>query len=243
MNIEKYLPIAAPAPAGVVIAAQMYAEVYKALGAPTVPVVIFSPSGAVFGAVLFLAFVGAALGCIAMIGGEMLTYKYALIALADGEKKAALLMGALALVCTGLVIWSVYRSDDSRPLISAVAVSVILYVASATRDYLLRRKQNKAQINHAVLADKSHELNIEKERTKQVAAAARLAKAQGGGVQSVSNGHAGQNPPPLDAVTLEAARAYFSANPTHSAREWLKSPDCPVKSPTTASTYKKAVSQ
>jgi len=40
---------------------------------------------------------------------------------------------------------------------------------------------------------------------------------------------------------LEAARVYFSENPTASAREWIASGNCPVKSPTTASAYKKAV--
>jgi len=241
MNFEKFLPIAAPAPAGVVIAAQMYTEVYRALGSPALPAAPLSFSALPFVLVSGLALIGAVLGCVAMIGGEMLTYKYALTALADGEKKAAVLMGILAVLCTGLVIWTIYRSDDSRPLISAVAVSVVLYIMSATRDYLLRLKKNKAQGIFAAQANKSHELSMEKERTKQAAAAARLAKAEN--VHPVSSVSTEQNEQALDEKTLESARAFFSANPKASARAWLKSDGCPVKSPETASKYKKAVTQ
>jgi hypothetical protein len=226
VSVEALLPFAAPAPAGVVIAAQMYGEVYKALGSPVTTPELWTLANGLFLFVVGLAVVGAVFGFVGMVGGEMLTYKYAFASLADGERWAAMLMFVLGIFCTGLVIWSVARTDDSRPLVGAVLVSVVLYIAAAVREYLLRKRDKRRETQAVVSADRAHELAMEQQRTRQLQADARREKAKASTFErSPTENEHNERPPKqggrqsLAIEKVEEIREYQRSNPNKSVRD------------------------
>jgi len=227
MKFETLLPIFAPAPAGLVIAIRLYQEILAAVGVNDV----FWQG---------IAAVGATVGMVGMIGAEMYAYKQAGIAIAERQVGAAVVAFVAAVVCSTLIIWAIGTGANTRPLIVAVIIAIAAYVVLAVRDFMARKKAIKQDQAARVDAQNGQVLELEKQKTKQANAAARLAKAQGGAavVRPVSIEHTEQV---LDEKTLSHARIFFTANPKASARAWLKSDGCPVKSPETASKYRKAV--
>jgi hypothetical protein len=149
MKFENLLPFFAPAPAGVVIGIRLYAEIMTAIGGT--PSIIWQ----------IIAFAAAFVGCMAMILAEMYSYKQAALALAEQEIGAAVLAFVLSLVCSGLIVYAVYTSEDSRPLISAVAIAIIAYAVTAIKDFRARKNQKKAQVYAQSVAETSKETQNE----------------------------------------------------------------------------------
>jgi len=157
-------------------------------------------------------------------------------------------MAALAVIAYAIfVAWGIYSSSDSRPMITTVAITLLAYFVVALWEGM-KALDNKQSIdtNNALLAAQAEiaRLNAEKNLTNSQV---RLAKASNlsSGQRPVSTGQVDvSNERPADALDpsiLEAARVFWKANPRASARAWLESESCPIKSQTTASKYKKVV--
>lgn len=174
MKFDAFLPVAAPAPAGLVIGIHLYKEVIAALG--VIP-------ADYFGWVSLVVGVFAALGCVGMIGVEMTAYKQAGIALAEKQQGAAIIAAVAGVVCSLLIIWAIWTSDSARPLVVSVIISIAGYVALSARDFLARRRGVAQTVTIADDKDKNHELEMEKQKTNQARAAARAAQA--GSVRAV----------------------------------------------------------
>jgi len=225
MKLESIIPIIAPAPPAVVIALQLYDEVQKATNNPDW---------------WALAALAAVLGMVGTIGAEMLAYKKALQALAERELAAALVALVGALVVSGLIVWAIWRSEDSRPLVVAVLVSIVGYLIGAIGDYLNGKKARRQSSVDNSLAQTKAQAELEQARAKRAAAEARRAKFESGTgrVSSVSTGQMDTEAVDLDPDLLAKARAFFDANPEASARAFAAHAEV---SPTTASKYKKKV--
>jgi hypothetical protein len=218
MNIEKYIPIFAPMPPAVVIGLQLYDEVMVAAHDP---------------AWWWLASIAAALGVVGTIGAEMIAYKYALQAWAEREKGAAAVALVLGFVVSGLIIWAVWRTDDSRPLVVAVLVAIVAYVISAIRQYIDAKRARREE-------QTDRQLKILDEQRKLTNAQARLAKAGAGapavrGVREQVEQHQNR----LDPELLATVRAYLKDHPTASIR--VTGEACGIKSSSTAKKYIDAV--
>jgi hypothetical protein len=216
MSIEKYIPIFAPMPPAVVIGLQLYDEVMHAAHDP---------------AWWWLASIAAAFGVVGTIGAEMFAYKYALQAWAEREKGAALVAAALGLVVSGLIIWTVWRTDDSRPLVVAVLVAIAAYIVSAIKDFVEAKRANREE-------QTDRQVRLMDEQRKLTNAQARLAKA-GGNVQSLSTGQNGQNGQTAKITEktekVKRIEQYWKANPTASLRDCAAACEC---SPETARKWK-----
>jgi hypothetical protein len=169
MKLDALLPMAAPAPAGLIIGVQLYKSTIDTIGGISpewsTPVHVFAG--------LF-----AAAGCVGMIGAEITAYKQAGIALAENQKGAALISVLAGIVCSALVIWAVWTGDSARAVVGSVIISIMGYIALASRDFLARRRGVAQGAEVSADKDKAFALAMTKEQTKQAAAAARLAKAE-----------------------------------------------------------------
>jgi len=195
---------------------------------------------------VFIAFCAALAGCVAMIGGEMYAYKQAALALSEREWGAATLSFVLALVCTGLVVYAVYTGESMKPLISAVAVSVIVYMVMAVRDYRFSRNTFRAKqhtqtvLNVAAARDdlekeRAYNLELERQKTAQVRAQARSGAFASNGTPNTA--HRAEKDP----VLLERVREYLAEHPNASIREIMGA--CGFRSTSTAKSYKDAVTK
>lgn len=164
MNFEKWIPIIAPAPPAVVIALQLYDEIMQ----------IAHPDWWLLGAF------AATLGMVGTIGAEMLAYKQALKALAEREIVPFIIALVGALTVSALVVWAVWRTDDSRPLVVSVIVAIVGYSVAASNDYLTQKKSRRQEQSDKSLAQTQALTELEKQRAKIAAADARKAKAESG---------------------------------------------------------------
>ena len=213
MKFENWIPIFAPMPPAVVIGLQLYDEVMRAAHSPEW---------------WWLASIAAVLGVVGTIGAEMLSYKYALQAWAERERGAAALAFGLALIVSGLIIWAVWRTDDSRPLVVAVLVAIVAYVVSAIRQYIDTKRARREE-------NTDRQLKVMDEQRKLVNAQARLAKAGGHPVQ-MSNGQNGQTGQiTQESEKVKRVKEYWKANPKASLRDCAKACEC---SPETARKWK-----
>jgi len=225
MKPENLLPIAAPAPPAVIMGIMLYNEII----------------GASSPAWWAIAGIASLLGVVGMIGVEMYSYKQTMIAFARRETPAmiAALLGAL--LTSGLIIAAIYRSENSRPLVASVLIAIVGYIALSVRDYMATRQQ--AQNEHVAEANREtdNQIRLLDAQRRLTNAEARRGKVSSGR-PVLSTGQTGQTGQ-LDKAILKIARDWFAAHPGASARDWLRDPSCPVKSPTTASNYKKAVAK
>lgn len=223
MNIEKYIPILAPFPPAVVIGLQLYDEVMVAAADPFW---------------WWLAALAAFVGTIGTIGAEMLAYKQALKALAERELLPFLLSALGALAVSGLIVWAVWRSDDSRPLVVAVLVAIVGYLVSAVNDYLIAKKERREKANENQARSMDYNLKIEQERTKQARAAARSVRPVR--VEGEQDEQDERKPNSrLNPERLSAVSAYLSEHSGASVREVMQA--CHISSSDVASRYMKAV--
>lgn len=209
MKLETLLPIAAPTPAGLVIAIRLYQEILAAVGTHDIVWQV-------------IATIGAGVGCIGMIGAEMYAYKQAGLALAERQVGAAIAALVAALVCSSLIVWSIGTGDNTRPLISAVIVAIAAYVVLALRDFLARKKSIKQDQYARVDEQNKQVLALEKQKTNQANAAARLAKVQGGQVLAVQAIHEQRervNSRAFPPEKISEIRAYRQANPNAPVRQ------------------------
>lgn len=228
MKIENLFPIFAPMPPAVVIGAHLYKEVIAATSAEW----------------WIVASAAALFGTIGTIGAEMYSYKMALRALAEREKGAFFVALFGALVTSGLITWAVWRSDDSRPLVVAVAVAIVAYMISGLQDYLTTKNKRRQATTDNTLAQLAAQAELEKQRAKIASAQARQAKAEAGqvstGQRKVSTVSTMDTRQALKPEVLQAVKAHIEANQGCSDRDIAKA----VKiSPTTAGKYRKAVQQ
>jgi hypothetical protein len=214
MKLENLIPIFAPMPPAVVIGLQLYDEVMVAAHDP---------------AWAWLATIAAVLGTVGTIGAEMFAYKYALQAWAEREKGAAAMAFGLALIVSALIVWAVWSSPDSRPLVVAVLVAIVAYIISAIRDYITAKRARREEQSDRQLA-------MLDEQRKLTNAQARLAKANGG-VQSVhfSTGQNGQQAIKEESDKVRRVKAYWKGNPDASLRDCAAACEC---SPETARKWK-----
>lgn len=212
MKIESILPVIAPAPPAVVVGMQLYQEVLAVSPANWWPLAAFA----------------AFLGAVGTIGAEMMAYKMALRALGDGQRGAFWVGLAGALVTSGLIVWVVWRSDDSRPLVAGVLVAVVAYMVSGLGDYLTaRREQAQVQADGA-LALLQAQADVERERAKTARAQARAARFANGvrGVREQGRpvheqGESVREPGRrgMPAEKIAEIRAYWDAHPQATVRE------------------------
>ncbi len=204
MKFENVLPVIAPAPPAVVIGIRLYDEIIKAS----------SPDWWI------IASLAACLGMVGIIGAEMYSYKQAAIAFAEGERKPAILAFIGGLICSILVIFAIYTSENSRPLVTAVVVAIVAYIIKAISDYIATTRKKRAQEyaqsvqiknqdNEADLRRRELDLQIERERRLQALADARRAKAETGQFRKVSDVSTGQ-PDSLDPDKLQSTIRYLS---------------------------------
>jgi hypothetical protein len=215
MNIEKYIPILAPMPPAVVIGLQLYDEVMAAANHPDW---------------WWLATVAAFFGVVGTIGAEMIAYKYALQAWAEREKFAAFIAMMLGLFVSALIIWAVWRTDDSRPLVVAVLVAIAAYVVSAIRQYVEAKRARREE-------QTDRQVQLLNEQRKLTNAQARLAKAGhvvAPAVRAVREQDEHQTNR-LNAELLARVRAYLEQHPGASIRETGAA--CGIKSSSTAKKY------
>jgi hypothetical protein len=152
------------------------------------------------------------------------------------------------------VAWGIYSSDDSKPMITTVAITLLAYFVVALWEGMKALDQKKADETSAALSNaqtKVMELDAEIKRMdaerKLRNSEIRLAKASNvsSGQSQVSAGRVDtSNERPvanLNPSILDAARVFFESNPKASGRAWVESDGCPVSSPTTASRYKAAI--
>ena len=212
MDFMKFIPFGAGmAPAGIV-----GLELYKGLSDAALPV--FSA------ATPFVAAPVAVVGVAAMMAGEIWSYEKAFEAFARKEKGIGALSFAVGLVCSALVTYAIVNAEGSRAvMVSAVIVSVLIYVVGGIAKYLKTREDD------AKKALEQKKLNIESEKTavNLARANARLAEASvrqaeaerlpvstGQGVMST-----GQKPKKFTPELLARVRAYYESNPNCSGRE------------------------
>jgi hypothetical protein len=159
MKFENLIPIFAPAPPAVIIGLQLYDEVIKAAHAEW----------------WWLAGIAAILGMVGTIGAEMLSYKEALRALAEREIGAALTALAGGVITSGLIIWTIWRTDDSRPLVMAVVVAIVAYLIAGVRTYTDGKRSRRQGAQDNSIRQIEAQTALEKERAKIAAAEARRA--------------------------------------------------------------------
>jgi MFS family permease len=222
MKIENWIPIFAPAPPAVVIGLQLYNEVVKAAHADW----------------WWLAGIAAILGVVGTIGAEMLSYKEALRALAEREIGAAITALIGGIVTSGLIIWAIWRTDDSRPLVVAVVVAIVAYLIAGVRTYTDDKKSRRQGVQDNNIRQMEAQAALEKERAKIAAAQARRAKFENsGGVQlsTGQNGQTGQQATKKESDKVIRIKAYWKANPTATLRDCAAACEC---SPETARQWK-----
>jgi hypothetical protein len=166
LKLESLIPVAAPAPVGVVMGVRLYHEIITAIGADVSPIWEY------------VAGFFAVVGCVAVIGAEMNAYKYAGKALAEKEPGAAgvsILIGLALSVAIGFAIWS---SADSRPLVVALLAAIGAYAVDGVRNYVIRKGEKKAESQATQADGMAYSLRMKELETKQALANARTAKAQ-----------------------------------------------------------------
>ena len=211
MKLDAMLPIAAPAPAGLIIGIHLYKETLSQVGQVPSEWGWFVSS---------MAFIFAAAGCVGMIGAEITAYKQAGIALAENQKGAAVIAVLAGFVCSAFVIWAVWTGDSARAVVGSVIVSIMGYVALASRDFLARRRGVMQNTETSADKDKAFTLAMEKQKTAQEQAAARKAKAESVQAAPVQAVHA--NKTVNKAFTPEKIaeiREYQAAHPNDGVRE------------------------
>ena len=206
MKFETFLPIFAPAPAGMVIAIRLYQEILSAVGTHDQP----WP---------FLAGLCAIVGMIGMIGAEMYAYKQAGIAIAERQMAAAVVALLAAVVCSLLIIWAIGTGANTRPLIIAVIIAIAAYVVLAVKDYRVRKNAVRQDAIARVDTQNEQVLQLERQKTNQANAAVRLAKAGSAPVQAVRDVREQTNSRSLALEKVEEIRAYQTANPTKTVRD------------------------
>lgn len=165
MNFERYIPVLAPMPPAVVIGMQLYKEV-------------FAVSDPWF---WWLAVIAAVLGTVGTIGAEMYAYRNALKAWGEGEKGAAVIAFLLALVVSGLIVWAVWRTDDSRPLVAAVMVAIVAYVINGIDEYMRTKRAKQERQSAQTVNETQAQIDLIEAQRRLANSQARLAAAQQGG--------------------------------------------------------------
>jgi hypothetical protein len=204
MNIERLMPIFAPAPPAIVLGLQLYNEIIRASGQEW----------------WLLATFAAVLGTVGTIGVEMLSYKNALKAWAEREIGAMIVALVAALVASTLIVWVIWRSEDSRPLVAAIAIAIAGYLSMAVRDYMDKKKALRDESSEKKNAAKDLEIKLAHELRLKASAEARRAKSEASGVsgqpvRSVQR-TTGQG---LDKDKLEATINYLRAHPGATVRD------------------------
>lgn len=221
MKFENLLPVFAPTPAGLVIAIRLYQEILVAVGFEN-------------GYWQIIAGIGALVGCIGMIGTEMYAYKQAGLAIADGKVGAALAAFAMAVICSGFVIWAIGTSSNTRPLVSAVIVAIAAYVVLAIKGFVQRKVEIVEGVKTDEQAQRDYDFKMEKQKTSQAQAAARAAKASALSTGRVSTVQI-KKVDKLDSRKAQKVKAAWASNPEASDREIARL--CEV-SPMTAGKYR-----
>lgn len=216
MKIDALLPMAAPAPAGFIVGVQLYKSTLDAIGT-------ISPEWST--PIHTAAAIFAIGGCVGMIGVEMVAYKQAGLAFAEKQAGAAVVALTAGVICSALVVWAVSTGNKPQAVIASVIVSIAGYIALAARDFLARRRGVAAALTADANAANQFALDLEKEKTKQAAAAARYAKASAAPVRDVRDSTRTDeqeekvNSRALGVEKIAEIRAYQIANPTKTVRE------------------------
>jgi len=226
MKIENLIPVFAPAPPAVIIGLQLYHEVLKAASDEW----------------WLLAGFAAILGMVGTIGAEMLAYKQALRALAEREILPAIIAAIGALAASALIVWTIWRGEDSRPLVVAVVVAIIAYLINGVNAYIQEKRTRRQSVQDNSIRQIEAQAALEKERAKTAAAHARQAKfesGQGGDAVRAVREQSRTAPNRLDADLLARVRAYLKAHPEAGPRELQR--ELNIKSSSTAAKYRDAV--
>lgn len=202
------------------------------------------------------AWVAALAALVGMIGIEATGGLSAiLVSRAFVQKSFSIMrLAILAVVAyAGFVAWGIYSSNESRPMITTVAITLLAYFVVALFEGMKEvDKQKHDTVSLALQSAQARALELEAEKElleaerRKTNSEIRLAKVSNlsSGQAVLSNGQmdtsTGQKKA-LDPSILDAARVFFGSNPRASARSWLETAGCPVKSPMTASKYKAAV--
>lgn len=195
------MPIFAPAPPAIVLGLQLYDEVIRASGPDW----------------WILASLAAIMGTVGTIGVEMISYKNALKAWAEREFGAMIVAILGAIVASALIIWVIWRSEDSRPLVAAIAIAIVGYLSMAVRDYMDKKKALRREQDSRTWTEKDKEIALAREERLKASAEARRAKAESAGdpVRSVQR----TNRTKLDNEKLKATVQYLKENPGATVRE------------------------
>ncbi|PKN92992.1 MAG: hypothetical protein CVU44_11210 [Chloroflexi bacterium HGW-Chloroflexi-6] len=231
-------PYAAPVPSAVVLGVNVYHSILSVIGAEY----------------WWLAAIAAFIG---MVGIESTGGLSAILVSRAFVHKSWSIMGlamAAVVAYASFVAWGIYSSEDSKPMITTVAITLLAYFVVALWEGMKTLDQMKAHEISAALSSaqiKVTELDAEIRRMdaerKLRNSEIRLAKASNlsSGQSQASSGQvdtSSERPTTaLNPSILEAARVFFESNPKASGRAWLESAGCPVSSPTTASRYKAAI--
>jgi hypothetical protein len=166
LSWDKLFPFAAGSPPAVVMAFGLYRAIIDA------------------GAWDWLAGIVALVGVVAMIATESYTYQIAARAFAEGERRAFVVAGLGALACSAMVVYAVWNGQNTRALITAVVISIILYVSMANKTYLDTRKDGRLEVVTVQASQTAAQVDllkaqaeIERQKASAEKAKARAAKA------------------------------------------------------------------
>jgi hypothetical protein len=194
---------------------------------------------------------------IGMVGIESTGGLSAILVSRAFVQKSWSIMGlamAAVVAYAGFVAWGIYSSDDSKPMITTVAITLLAYFVVALWEGMkVLDQQHKDETSTALMNSQTRAQELEAEvkrleaQRKLTNSEIRLAKASNpsSGQTPASSGQvdtsSGRPSNALNPSILEAARAFFESHPKASGRAWVESDGCPVSSPTTASRYKAAI--
>ena len=225
--------------------------------AATVAVVLYTSLSALMHPVL--AFIFAGMGMIGMesSGGLMFTLGARALVYRRWEVMAAAIVGALCYV--GIVIWTIYTSNETRAIVGSVLVTIITYLGVGLYEYLRESDKQRNQIKAERLEEtqsaadaalkiaeaekiKSQARALELDaQTKQINAQTKQIKASSlssGQMDTATEHMDGRKVSALNSELLEAVREFCNNNPDCSGRDIAKALKI---SPTTANKYKAAL--
>lgn len=231
LSWDKLFPFAAGSPPAVVMAFGLYRAIIDA------------------GAWDWLAGIVALVGVVAMIATESYTYQIAARAFAEGERRAFVVAGLGALACSAMVVYAVWNGQNTRALITAVVISIILYVSMANKTYLDTRKDGRLEVVTVQASQTAAQVDllkaqaeIERQKASAEKAKARAAKVSSVGTSNTPNTpnkpanatkHAGQFK--SDPAMVAKIEQFWHDNPSATLRDAAKACGC---APSTAGNYK-----
>jgi predicted lipid-binding transport protein (Tim44 family) len=197
----------------------------------------------------WLAGIVALVGVVAMIATESYTYQIAARAFAEGERRAFVVAGLGALACSAMVVYAVWNGQNTRALITAVVISIILYVSMANKTYLDTRKDGRLEVVTVQASQTAAQVDLLKAQAEieRQKASAEKAKARAAKVSSVqpsntpntankpanATKHAGQFK--SDPAMVAKIEQFWRDNPSATLRDAAKACGC---APSTAGNYK-----